>query len=80
LLSEVSDSSGWTPWLVEVQYTASEVAKAQKIIKELMDKLKGVLPLEEKTWLVNTKSGKVEPEVSQNTNTPTACIFLSLLQ
>lgn len=75
LLSEVSDSSGWTPWLVEVQYTASEVANAQKIIKELMDKLKGILPLDDKTYVVNTKSGKIEPEVPQKMNTPNAGIL-----
>ena len=75
LLSEVSDSSGWTPWLVEVQYTASEVANAQKIIKELMDKLKAILPLDNKTYVVNTKSGKIEPEVLQIMNTPNAGIL-----
>jgi len=75
LLSEVSDASGWTPWLVEVQYTASEVANANKILKELMDKLKGILPLDEKTYIVNTKSGKVEPDASQKVNTSKASIF-----
>ncbi len=75
LLSEVSDSSGWTPWLVEVQYTASEVANAQKIIKELMDKLKAILPLDNKNYRVNTKSGEVTPEVLQKVNTPNASIF-----
>lgn len=41
LLSEVSDSSGWTPWLVEVQYTANEVSHVEKALKkifELLDK------------------------------------------
>lgn len=70
LLSEVSDSSGWTPWLVEVQYTASEVANANKILKELMDKLKGILSFGDKLYRVDTHSGKVEPEALHNINTP----------
>ena len=68
LLSEVSDASGWTPWLVEVQYTANEVADANMIIKQIMDKLKVVLPLDDKTYRVNTQSGKITPEVSENSN------------
>jgi len=61
LLAEVSDSSGWTPWAVEVQYTANEVANAKKVIKEISEKLKAILPLENKTWLIETQSGKVAP-------------------
>ena len=60
LLSEVSDSSGWSPWLVEVQYTANEVANAKAAIKQVMDKLKKVIPLDAETVLVNTKSGSVK--------------------
>jgi len=72
LLSEVSDSSGWSPWLVEVQYTAAEVANANKILAEIMSKLKGVLALEDKNYRVDTKSGKVEPMNSQKSNDTTA--------
>jgi len=68
LLSEVSDSSGWTPWLVEVQYTAAEVANANKILAEIMDKLKGVLPLGDKNYRVDTKSGQVTPMDSPKIN------------
>ena len=59
LLSEVSDSSGWTPWLVEVQYTANEVASVRMILKELLDKLRKMLPETNKKLLVDTKSGQV---------------------
>ena len=60
LLSEVSDSSGWSPWLVEVQYTDNEVANAELIIKEVMKSLKELLPVDDKNYLVNTKTGLVE--------------------
>jgi len=60
LLSEVSDASGWTPWLVEVQYTANEVANAKKELKEVEKCLLKILPFGDKTWKVDTKSGSVE--------------------
>ena len=72
LLSEVSDSSGWSPWLVEVQYTAAEVANANKILAEIMEKLKGVLPLDDKNYRVDTQSGKVEPMDTPDLKAPTA--------
>jgi len=72
LLSEVSDSSGWSPWLVEVQYTAAEVANANKILAEIMDKLKGVLPLDDKNYRVDTHIGKVELMDSPNLVAPTS--------
>ena len=72
LLSEVSDSSGWSPWLVEVQYTAAEVANANKILTEIMDNLKAVLPLDDKNYRVDTKSGKVELMDSPKTIVSTA--------
>lgn len=75
LLSEVSDSSGWSPWLVEVQYTAAEVANANKILAEIMDKLKGILPLDDKNYRIDTQSGKVELMDSQDLNAPTASIL-----
>lgn len=72
LLSEVSDSSGWSPWLVEVQYTAAEVANANKILAEIMDKLKGILPLDDKNYRIDTQSGKVELMDSPNLVAPTS--------
>jgi len=57
LLSEVSDSSGWTPWLVEVQYTANEVANARKELKKINDQLIDVFP--DNYLIINTKEGKV---------------------
>ena len=60
LLSEVSDSSGWSPKLVEVQYTDNEVANAELAVSEVMKLLKEALPMDEKNYQVNTKTGKVE--------------------
>nr|WP_321486014.1 hypothetical protein [uncultured Draconibacterium sp.] len=65
LLSEVSDASGWTPWLVEVQYTANEVANAKKELKEVEKRLLKILPFGDKTWKVDTKSGSVETVSSE---------------
>ncbi len=59
LLSEVSDSSGWTPWLVEVQYTANEVANARIQLKKIFDALKKIIPLDNEVLVVETKSGNV---------------------
>jgi hypothetical protein len=61
LLSEVSDSSGWTPKLVEVQYTDNEVANAEIAIKKVLNSLKDLLPQDGITYRVNTKSGNLEP-------------------
>ncbi len=61
-LSEVSDSSGWTPWLVEVQYTANEVANARMYLKKIFDALKKVIPSGDKDLVVNTCTGKVMVE------------------
>ncbi len=59
LLSEVSDSSGWTPWLVEVQYTANEVANANGVLNDLFNKLKTKFPVDGKSYIVDTKTGKI---------------------
>ncbi len=59
LLSEVSDASGWSPWLVEVQYTENEVANAKAALKKIYDKLNKILPGLKKGFLVNTKNGNV---------------------
>jgi len=62
LLSEVSDSSGWTPKLVEVQYTANEVANANRALDKIMEALKGIIPEEDENLVVNTRTGKVVKE------------------
>ena len=60
LLSEVSDSSGWTPWLVEVQYTDNEVASARQKLKKIFKALNKGLKLDDDEWLVNTKTGTLK--------------------
>ncbi len=59
LLSEVSDSSGWTPLPVEVQYTANEVADAMMILRKIFDRLMKMLKMTERPVLVDTRSGKM---------------------
>lgn len=59
LLAEVSDSSGWTPWASEVQYTANEVANLKKILKLVNEKLKVAVPAKNSTLKINTADGKV---------------------
>jgi len=60
LLSEVSDASGWTPWLVEVQYTANEVAKVENLLGKIFIKLKENVLADEKILLVNISDRKIE--------------------
>jgi hypothetical protein len=70
LLSEVSDSSGWTPWLSEVQYTANEVANARRELKKINDLLVKVLPKD--VYLeVNTRTGSVNKKDKMPTNIST---------
>ena len=76
LLSEVSDASGWTPWLVEVQYTANEVANAKKELKEVEKRLLKILPFGDKTWKVDTKSGSVEAVSSEKAQEAKESFFL----
>jgi hypothetical protein len=64
LLSEVSDASGWTPWLVEVQYTDNEVASARMALNKIMDQLKKMLPVSDKPLLVSTFTGDVTEDNS----------------
>lgn len=75
LLSEVSDSSGWTPWLVEVQYTDNEVANAYTLINQVFNKLKTLLPADGKALLIDTKSGKTQISTKPKTPTSTASFF-----
>ena len=75
LLSEVSDSSGWSPLLVEVQYTDNEVANTELVITEVLKSLKAMLPMDEKSYQVNTKTGKVEPIINPKTCTAEVSIL-----
>ncbi|MBN8850611.1 MAG: hypothetical protein J0H07_02015 [Sphingobacteriales bacterium] len=61
LLSEVSDSSGWDPWLVEVQYTDNEVAAARKFLKMILTQLWKLLAANGGggRWVVETGTGAV---------------------
>ncbi len=60
LLSEVSDSSGWTPWLVEVQYTANEVAHVEKALNKIFKILMKNNSISKNDILrVDTKSGSI---------------------
>lgn len=73
LLSEVSDSSGWSPWLVEVQYTANEVANARALLKKIFNALSGMILLDGKNMTVDTKSGEVlSPENTWVADAPEA--------
>jgi len=75
LLSEVSDASGWTPWLVEVQYTANEVANANKELKEVEKRLLKILSFEDKTWLIDTKSGNIQAVTPKENTEPKENFF-----
>jgi hypothetical protein len=59
MLSEVSDSSGWDPWLVEVQYTDVEADAARKLIAQIMEQLRKLLSIPGGGWTVDTKDGVV---------------------
>lgn len=75
LLSEVSDSSGWTPWLVEVQYTNNEVANTYTLINQVFDKLKKIIPADDKALLIDTKSGKAQITTKPKTPTSATSFF-----
>ena len=63
LLSEVSDASGWTPWMVEVKYTEIEADQAEQRLKQVFSKLNELLP-KDKSVLIDTKSGSVSANES----------------
>jgi len=67
LLSEVSDSSGWDPWLVEVQYTDNEVATTRKLLKDILEQLWKMLAGTAAGWTIDTGSGVVLP-IGSGTN------------
>lgn len=59
LLSEVSDASGWTPWLVEVKYTEIEIDQVQRRVSAVLKKLGEMAPEDGNTYLLTTKTGTV---------------------
>ena len=61
LLSEVSDASGWTPWMVEVKYTEIEADQAQQKLDAVFAKLKEVPLYNNSVHSIDTKSGMVQP-------------------
>jgi hypothetical protein len=69
LLSEVSDSSGWDPWLVEVQYTDNEAATAWKLIAQIMEQLRKLLSIPGGGWTVDTKGGVVVASAAADATT-----------
>jgi hypothetical protein len=75
LLSEVSDASGWSPLLVEVQYTDNEIANAELLLKEVMSKLKVMLPLTTQPMLVNTRNELLQPAGAINSAVASASIL-----
>ena len=58
LLAEVSDSSGWSPWPVEVQYTENEAANAEAVLRKIFKALQETPPLSEGTMLLHTQNGE----------------------
>ncbi|MDR3714643.1 MAG: hypothetical protein P4L51_17650 [Puia sp.] len=72
LLSEVSDSSGWDPWLVEVQYTDNEVATTRMLLKKILEQLRKMLAVSGKSLLVNTGTGSVEERGAHDSPLPVA--------
>ncbi len=62
LLSEVSDSSGWDPWLVEVQYTDVEADAARKLLAQIMEQLRKLVSIPVGGWTVDTRTGVVAGE------------------
>ncbi len=60
LLSEVSDASGWTPWLIEVQYTENEVAKVEMLLTKIFKQLKKTVLADGKTLFVSTGTHEVK--------------------
>ncbi len=75
LLSEVSDASGWTPWMVEVKYTEIEIDQVRRRIKAVLDKLKELAPSQDQTYFLDTKSGYIGEASSSKPNQPEAAML-----
>jgi len=58
-LSEVSDSTGWTPRKEEIRYTAKHAEEAKKIADNVVYKSERFMQLGEEKILVNTKNGEI---------------------
>jgi hypothetical protein len=77
LLSEVSDASGWTPWMVEVKYTDIEIDQVQQRIKAVLNKLKDMAPDQEATYFLDTKSGYIS-EAGKSKSKPAVAAMLPI--
>ncbi len=77
LLSEVSDSSGWDPLLVEVQYTDNEAANARQLLHMIMDELQKLLSARGAGWQVDTRTGAVTPLSDLPSASPVADALIS---
>ena len=75
LLSEVSDASGWTPWLVEVKYTEIEIDQVKRRIKAVLDKMKELAPSQDQTYFLDTKSGYIGEASGSKPNQPVAAML-----
>ena len=77
LLSEVSDASGWTPWLIEVQYTANEVAKVETLLGKIFKQLKNNVLADDKILYVNTGTHEIK-EVAEVPSVKTEDSYLPI--
>ena len=75
LLSEVSDASGWSPWLVEVKYTEVEIDQVQRRIGTVLKKLGEMAPEDGNTYLLDTKSGVVMLADALKSGTPVSSVL-----
>lgn len=64
LLAEVSDSTGWFPFPVEIQYSIDESNKAMDIAKEIIEEIK--ICLNYKLVRVDIKTGKVQKVLKES--------------
>lgn len=75
LLSEVSDASGWSPWMVEVKYTEIEADQAQKKLDEVFAKLREIKAFNTTPLSIDTKSGVVQPCEPMKPKSSTAALL-----
>jgi len=59
LLSEVSDSTGWTPLKEEIRYTATHAAEASNIAENIIYKTERFMQLGENKILVDTNNSEI---------------------
>jgi len=61
LLAEVTDSTGWGPRPIEVEYSINYAQQAMEVAKELIETLKEKIGLEDELVKINTFTGSVVP-------------------